>query len=503
MERRALEAAFQELAETDSLDQLAERAQAIAGHGSAVLPVLVGLLDTADPQVRGGLGQVAVHLNREQIVPALRAVARARDRSDHARLTAMMILDRYLHEPVDESLMAGLQDPDEVAAQSLRELSHEMERNPFVALEYLNQLGEQPAEVAGMVLDAIPGLGPDPHLITLLRLFAQGPDLVLAQKAIEQIGRTRAPEAAQALASLSQTLPPMLAGMANRGLRKLRLMGVPAPEPAPTAGLRALLSPIDGSGAQVVWFVSAATEGAEHPEHGTLLSVLCKDPEGIIASFGSTDVPVAELPPPLPPGGEYLIRQGEDGPAIRMLEVGADAGRVVVRDALHLLWQRGAAAPPEYRLLNPLIWNASALADLPAASERPATGTPGAAAALLDQADFASWFWHAEPAYTEAEALGRRPSAAQHAAAVDRLIAAHFDAALTASYARRLAGMARWLEFAGQSETAALAEAAASYMASLPPAKNPFCRRLVGIGLDVASANLRSGFDLRQQQNTP
>ncbi len=505
MERRALETAFQELAQTNSVDQLAERARAIAEHGAAVVPVLVGLLDTTDPQIRGGLGQVALHLERKQIVPALRAVASARDRSDHARLTAMMILDRYLHEPVEEALLAGLQDPDEVAAQSLRELSHEMEQNPFVVIEYLNQLNEQPPEVAGVVLDAIPRLGPDPHLVTLQRMFAQGPDVALAQKAIEQLSRTRSPDAARALASLALTLPPALAQAAERGIRKLRLMAIPAATAAATDGWRALLSPIDGTGAQVVWFVYAP----EAASHGTLFSILSKDPDGIIGSFGTTEVPVADLPPANPAGGEYFIRQGEDRPAIRMLAVTVDAGRAMVQAALRMTWEHGGVPPLEYRLLNTLIWDLGPLpegdAEATAGGEAAAghTFSAGQAAALLDQPDFASWLWQAEPAYSAAEQLGRRPAATLRAASISQLIETHFGAELVASYGRRLAGMARWLTFAGQPLAADLAAAASHYMRTLPPPANPFCRRLVGIGIDIASTNLHGGFDLRRKADTP
>src|SRR5450756_210806 len=70
MERRALETAFAALSETTSLDQLVERAEAIVQRGSAAIPVLLSLLDTADPQLRGGLGHVAARLDPEQIVPA-------------------------------------------------------------------------------------------------------------------------------------------------------------------------------------------------------------------------------------------------------------------------------------------------------------------------------------------------------------------------------------------------------------------------------------------------
>jgi len=147
MERRALEAAFTELAETNDAEQLNGRAARIARYGEAALPVLIAKLDTDDPQLRGGLGQVAVRLDRDAVVSALRNIARSPQQSDHARLSALTILDRYLHETVDDELLTGLQNPDIIARESLAELGREMARNPYSIIEYLAQLGEQPPDV--------------------------------------------------------------------------------------------------------------------------------------------------------------------------------------------------------------------------------------------------------------------------------------------------------------------------------------------------------------------
>jgi hypothetical protein len=503
MERRALESAFAALAETTSVDELAERSQAIAQHGNAAIPVLLSLLDTSDPQLRGGLGQVAARLEPEQIVPALRTAARSRERTDQARLTALMILDRFLHEPVDEALLAGLQDPDTVAAQSLRELVHEMERNQFVVIEYLNQLAEQPADVALTVIEAIPAQPSSPHLITLLRMFAQGEDRRLAQTALEQLSRTRAPEAVQALASLAAALPPAQAAVAARRARKLRLSGVaePAAEDAAPTTWRALLSPIDGSGAQVTWFVGLP----EGEDQGTLFSILCKDPDGIVGSFGSRHVPVADLPPAQPLGDVYLVRQTEDTAPIMLLEVPLGDGQRTVREALERNWASGHLPPMEYRLLNLLI--SAEMGEIERGTEvepeipdwdLSAAVTPARCAALLDHPAFATWFWQAPELYDAAQRLGRRHSLVSRGAQVRVLAENHFGPDVLDTYRRRLAGMARWLTLASQPEAAALAGAAAAQLAGEDGAGNPFVHRLIAVGLDVAIANLRSGFDLRR-----
>ena len=60
--------------------------------------------------------------------------------------------------------------------------------------------------------------------------------------------------------------------------------------------------------------------------------------------------------------------------------------------------------------------------------------------------------------------------------------------------------MANWLRLAGQEEPASLAQAAAAQLAAKPPIASHFIRRLIGIGLDIAAMNLRSGFDLRRDK---
>ncbi len=231
MERRALETAFAALASAPNPEELARQADEIASHGSAALPVLLARLDTDDPSLRGGLAQVALRLDREAVVAALRGVTRSRDRGDRARLSALTILDRYLDEPIDDSLLAGIQDPDGVALRSLNELIAAMAEDEAAVIEYLVQLAEQPPEVAGMILDAIPRLPPHPHLVTLLRMIAQGENQPRARTAIEQLGRMRVPEALSALGALAMTLPPTLSALAERGGRKLRMSGVRESEP--------------------------------------------------------------------------------------------------------------------------------------------------------------------------------------------------------------------------------------------------------------------------------
>jgi hypothetical protein len=491
MERRALEAAFSELADIKSPTLQIERAQEIARQGGAALHVLLTFLDTSDPQLRGGLGQVAARLPREEVVPALLHVTRSREQSEQARLTALTILDRFLHESVDETLLGGLANPSALAQQSLREVLHEMARNPFSVIEYLNQLAEQPPEVARMILSAIPSMPASPDLVTLLRMLAQGEDAFLAQGALEQLGRMRTVDAGLALSSLAATLPPQRAQLAERGLRKLRLGGVSPPNTdteGSSLGWRALISPLNGEGYQVIWFVGRSSLR----DHGTLFSVLTHDPEGIVGSFGSAEVPVDALPPQQPLGTLQAVAQSADMPPITFLEVTFGAGRQAVREALELNWRGGSPAPPEYRLLNPLIWSTrfSPEAGLPAAIPPAREYTPADTIKVLHHPAFAGWFWQGPALIEAARELGPQPSQEARRASVMKLASSEFTPEVVASYQRRLRAMARWLALASQPEMAARAQALADQLGTVEPADSPFVRHVVGLGLDIVIVNL-------------
>ena len=493
MERRELEMALAELGEITDLERLTARAREIAQRGRAVVPVLLSMLDTDDPQLRGGLGHVAANLPREQIVPALRALAQSPERSDRARLSALTILDRFLHEPIDESLLVAIRNPDQVALQSLGELVRAMERSPIAVLEYLSQLSEQPAEVAGMIINAIPQMPPSPHLVTLLYMFAQDVDPIRARQALEQLSRTRSPEAHRALACLSIALPPSLAPLAERGLRKMRMSGVPQPPPT-HQGWRGLLSPIDGSGAQLIWLIGQPI--AHDENHQTLIGVLVKDPEGIAVCLGSLEATDDLLPPAQTLGSLYMVPQGNNGPPVVLLEVPFDAAREVVRRGMALNWAAGNPLPAEYRFFSAFIWETG----MPQPIAAPAVGdfTPAQTVALLDHPAFASWFWLTPEVQQAAEQLGEFHSLTARAAAVSRLAETCFSQTMVASYRRRLQGMAEWLMLAGEQQASTLAATAAAQLDSRPPSESPFLRRLISIGLDVAMAAAASRPNLRR-----
>ena len=490
LERRTLEVAFAALANTANAEELAGQAEAIASYGNTALPVLLAKLDTDDPALRGGLAQVARRLDRETVVAALRDVVRAHTRSNRARLSALTILDRYLDEPIDDSLLTGLEDSDDAATRSLNELITAMTADDTAVIEYLAQLAAQPPEVLGMILEAVPRLATHPYLVTLLRIIAQGESQSGARTAVEQLGRLRMPEALSALATLSLTLPPPLAALAERGARKLRMSGVRAAEAqiaTEIAPWRALISPVDGAGIQVVWFIRRAAE----QDTATLLTVVMHDPEGIVACFGSDTVAIDRLPPDQPLGSIYPFVQDETLPALQLLESEFDFGRQVVKAALERHWTAETLPPLEYRYFNPLLWNFEPLG---AAVAPPEAGSysPVQIAGLLDHPVFAGWFWRDDAMFDAARRLTSGAGASRRAKHIDSVAIAHFGAEVVVSYRRRLEATARWLALAAQPEAAAMAMSAAAHISASAPVESPFVRRLIGIGLDVAAVSLQT-----------
>jgi hypothetical protein len=505
LERRALEADFQRLTTLTDPEQQAEHAARIAGRGQAALTVLTSMLDTEDPQLRGGLGQVAVLLPREQVVPALRAVAKTGERS--AQITALILLERYLGEPPDDSTVAALGDPENIALQSLRELVQAMDADPSSIIEYLVQLGQQPPDVPYMILRAVPKAGSSPHLITLLRMFAQDPDQTLAREALDQLGRMRSAAAARALASLAATLPPPQAVLAERCNRKAMMSGSARQEPelcapfdAPDHEWRVLLSALDGSGSQTVMFIGIKEYDAESR---IVFSVIVDEDDGIQSAYGSLAAPMtypsanAKLP------AVYAIQKGDT--LTWFAETSLRVGRQALRESLALNWGRRSPSPLEYRLFNSLVWlaedatsaaaEADAEPDAGPKAQRPVrdaqSEAPGAIAisGLLDHPAFADWRWPIGEAFLSevCAVVQEQPGASGSCRSelITRIAQTEFGAQAKERYARRLQKMRGWLILAGAPDAAAAADAASSEFQQNPAEESLFVRRLIGRSIDA------------------
>jgi hypothetical protein len=244
---------------------------------------------------------------------------------------------------------------------------------------------------------------------------------------------------------------------------------------------------LNGAGYQVIWFVGRSSLR----DSGTLFSVLTRDPDGIVGSFGSTEVPADALPPQLPTGGLHTVAQAADLPPITFLEVTFDAGRQAVREALELNWQAENPTPLEYRLLNPLIWSTkldpeAGLPTIPSDREY----TPAEAIKVLEHPAFASWFWQG-PALAGADRGPSRQSNPDTGRADFTMLAnSRVSSEVVTSYQRRLRAMARWLALASQPEMAARAWAVAEHLGTGEFRNSPFARRLISLGPDSAIVDL-------------
>jgi hypothetical protein len=285
------------------------------------------------------------------------------------------------------------------------------------------------------VLDALPTAAPSPHLATLLRMLAQGEDARVARRALDELARMRSPAAARALASLVPNLPPPLSPVAERSLRKLRFSGVseradhdPRAEPwyAPDLRWRALMSPVDLLGSQILWFV-----GQDESEARTVFfTVLIQDPGGLRDASGSLEVDADRVPARRRVGYTHFVVGDADAPGLTLLEAPASLACRALSDALALNWEAGAATPIGYRLFSPLIWLADQADEAEEADDRESSATaegekfdPAEVEALFDHPAFIGWL--------EVLQLGR------------------VDAAALGSFARRVHAMSRWLAAAG------------------------------------------------------
>ncbi|MGQ9663600.1 MAG: HEAT repeat domain-containing protein, partial [Kiritimatiellia bacterium] len=198
----------------------------ILTHGEHVIPVVLANLNTTDPHFRGALGLVAKHLPHDQIAPALWGALRDASLIDHARLTAALILERFLGEVVPPEALANLSDPTQVALQSLREVIGESRRSRAILIEYAEAFEEQPAEIQRLVLNTLEGILEGDDVVELLRMLAQSPSPAVSSRALDMLAQLRSPAAARALQMLLPTIHPSLQPAAQRALRKLQVIGI-------------------------------------------------------------------------------------------------------------------------------------------------------------------------------------------------------------------------------------------------------------------------------------
>jgi len=486
-ERRTIETALLNLSRLQDEEERLLQAQDLAAFGDGVIPVIRRHLDTTDPLLRGTLGLVAAQLPRDLVVPALRAVVGNPGAADQERMAALMILERFLDEPVDADLYANLRNPEAVMLQSLREVVDNQDRVPSIVLDYVGQLQEEPVDVALMVIDATQHI-PAEATVPILSLLAQDVREEVAWAAVTALGRVVSPQGVTLLEGLAEVLPEPLQSVALRGARKLRMRGVSHPE-REDVRWRVLLAPPDMNGVQVMWMLQV--RGGEQ----SLLGVLISPEMGLQFAFWLQEVPT-EVVPPLPDGERLLtVNMGAESDApVWFLEVSVAYARTLLRQAARRNYVSGYQLPVVYREHAIAFWRQTADAGFAQAVSLPEpdmSALPGTLA-LFQHPAFVTWYVE-PPRNVVAEQRWLREGLDDDA--LMRLLGEiredFFRPAVWSDVATRLHDMSRWLALAGEDELARYAVTAAESLTTVPYAENPFAQALVARGLVIAFNRLQ------------
>jgi len=362
--RREIDSAVAALAECTSEEEQVQSVEAIVRkHPSTlVLPALRKRLNSASSQMRGGLGRLAARLPHDESVALLRKEAGRRENATQTRLTAAMILERFLNVEVPPGLMGDLSDPHLVVKQSLQEAQEAGRFNRQVLLEYVLQMRQESEEVAFLVLDLLGQLA-EADQPELLRLIAYDDRAVVAEAAMASLGALRGPgvaeKSAAALQALKCSLRPDLARVAARQLRKMSLAGV-GWEPLFAEGWSALISPCSVQGTQHLWLVRYGEEAG-----GTLIGMRINRVVGILDTFGNEEVEQAQLPPRRPVGDMLSVSLAREEHNI-LLSIPYAYARHALESCLENHWEAdGRGLAGEFALYCPLIFahSAGAMAD--------------------------------------------------------------------------------------------------------------------------------------------
>jgi hypothetical protein len=497
-ERRRIEEAIRSLAPVSGPEAMEREAQRIAGMGDQVVHALIGLLDTSDPRLLRAIGLVALHLERGDVVLALRHVVTQSAHSDRVRLAALVILEKFLGEEPDDSLYLELQSPETAMAQSLVEMVDHASQDRDILREYVRAIEQQAGDVVELVFDITSDLGPECAVLPFWAL-AQSKRQEVAEATLHRLGSLKSPASAVMLQALLPTLLPERRALAERSLRKLRLSGVDVPPLAPPdPAWRALISPIDGQGSQSIWFWLDPPKDAPV----SVFSVFINDLTGVWDAIYDRNGELAQcLPPDCLPGAVHQAVFPGASTRLPLLETAFDVGRRLVRQALAVNHAKNQAPPLGYAVLSDLLWQW----DDRRLDERPPIERPSPAesavlrartADLLNHLAFETWFIQDESLLGVARQLGwgapadRRPGQGQ---LLNELIRHYFGPPEVAIYCNRLENMAEWLWLAGEKDAARLAVAAALTLKEDAPENHPLTRRMVELGLAIALRGLALG----------
>ena len=483
-ERLAVEQGVRALGAAPNAYELERRARELSAQGDAALAALLRQLDTDNPTLRGGLGLLAQHLDHTLVSLALRQAAADPRRPAAARLTAVMILERYLEETIDPNLARILPEPADVARQSAEEALMLAASSPLVPVEYAHQLLDEPPEVVNAVLDVVAGLETHQRALLLHAIACYGGEDVVG-RILPWLGGIRHPLALESLRTLRHLVGDDMRPLAERQTRKLQMAGVRSEIRPPT---RTLWTPLSAQGQSLLWFLCPREE-----TQADLLILVVHDRLGIVHVNAEPSVLLSGLPMPAPRGHVHRLRLPGSHQVVRLLELELTLGMALVGEAVAAGRNLEIPWPAELVIFGSWLWGGESTGGEAAAAwpllPEPDEQAPAAAfEELLRHLAFASWAWELpdfpqllslSPAGVHLEQGG--PAHQQVARRLARGEAAHL-------LASRLALQARWLCLAHDRETAALALAARQALTS-GQVEHPFVQALAWRSLLTAAAD--------------
>jgi len=479
--------------EADLLAQV--RAIAQAYEPLLILSTLSKFLNNSSSQVRGGLGRLATLLPYDETVTVLRKEAANRQNPTQARLTAALILERFLQAELAPGLMSDLKDPETVVMQSLQEALAESHENHYILLEYVRQMRQENEQVAHQVMELLGRLDAEDQP-DLLRLIAYDMRLGVAQSAVERLGLLRQGEAAvraaQILDGLRQNLSADLSQLSERTLRKLRFSGVRY-QPAPLENWRALITPSTVDGTQDIWFLDMG----DWKRQNVLIGLRINASAGLLDTFGSEGVEPQYLPPARPVGELVSIALTNGAPTV-FLEVPLAYAHWRLRQALKVHWQQPQPRPlpEEYTFYNPHLFRGEApplpddlqtlLASGPALWQKSRLKLEEIAATLLRHPVMAGWFFQNNRMVDVLASLTKNDESALREAVEhlkQQLFPPQIESALGAELQAGLLAQAAWLAIAGHPQHAQHAVLLAEGFKHLRAAEHPLMGMMLEIGL--------------------
>lgn len=482
-DRLAIDRAVKALGQARNSHQQDKLAQELAAKGKPVLNALLRHLEANDPTLRGGLGRLVQYMDPDLVIPALRDAAMDTSRSDAERLTAVMLLERYLDQEIDPAMAQRLPASYDVARESGEEAIAIAENEPLVLVEYAEQLLDEPPEIVQAVLQVIIGMS-DPRRARLLMAIAAYCDDELQQDILNALGGIRHPLALQALNTLGHLVSPELQPLVRRQMQKLRLSGVREAAPGK---LRALWSPTSAQGHSFLWFIHTQPDA----DTGDLLTLIIHDTLGVVYADAYPDIELAQLPPPAPLGVSHKVRLESGLQHLQMAEIAPELGLHLLHQALQIMSEQDFPWPSEIVVFGHWLWQGRELTPPPPPWPRLPKPAPelneDAAKTLLNHPIFAGWAWDVPDLrfiLQNARTDALKKNGSEHQQVINLLM----NEANRALLSQRLQQQARWLTLTKENK-AAKQTLAAQAAVDAADVTHPFIVILAWRSLLTAAAN--------------